>query len=244
MPSKFDTNQWIRSWSDKKQMTPLPERSKPKESASDSNKQNRFTRAMMTSMIAENPSVAAANGYRIKPNGDIVQEDTPESRQLAKNLAVLGGATSGAMAIGSGAAATGLKTAWNVVNNPFVSAGIDVATGNYGDAAVGLAIDFTPLRKIAKSFGLFDKTKGRWDVDKMLKLIKGAKEDAVKYLDNEYVTKAGLENMAIAKRLGLDIMPTFGSKHAKHPIQFEAEGLDDFENGNIGLALRPEKMVH
>lgn len=30
MPSKFDTNQWIRNWSDKKEMTPLPERSNPR----------------------------------------------------------------------------------------------------------------------------------------------------------------------------------------------------------------------
>lgn len=149
MPSKFDTNQWIRSWSDKEGMTPLPERSKPKESASDPNEQNWFTRAMMTSMIAENPSVAAANGYRIKHNGDVVQEDTTESRQLAKNLAALGGATAGALGFGTGAAATGLKTAWNIINNPFVSAGVDVTTGNYGDAAVGLATDLIPGKKVA-----------------------------------------------------------------------------------------------
>ena len=99
MPNKFDTNQWIRSWSEKKEMTPLPERSKPKESSSDPNEQNWFTRAMITSMIAENPSVAAANGYRIKPNGDVVQEDTPESRQLAKNLAMIGEAGATGMAL-------------------------------------------------------------------------------------------------------------------------------------------------
>ena len=131
--------------------------------------------------------------------------------------------------------------ALKVMNNPWLSAGFDVATGNYGDAAVGLATDLIPGSKIVKSFGLFDKSKGKWNVDKMIKLVKGAKDDAVKYLDNEYVNRAGVRNMAIAKRIGLDIMPTLGSKHAKHPIQFEAERLDDFENGNIGLAFRPDK---
>ena len=197
-------------------------------------KQNWLQKLIMTGAMAENAPVMTASGYRHTKDGSVVQDkqNDPETNTLRGNIAKIGAA---------GAASAAPQVLWRAYNNPFVSTSIDVATGNYGDAAVGLAIDFTPLRKIAKSFGLFDKTKGRWDVDKMLKLIKEAKEDAVKYLDNEYVTKAGLENMAIAKRLGLDIMPTFGSKHAKHPTQFEAEGLDDFENGNIGLALRPEK---
>lgn len=99
MPNKFDTNQWINGWSTRQEMTPLPERSKPKESESDPNEQNWFTRAMLGSIIAENAPVATAMGYRIKPNGDVVQEDTPESRQLAKNLAVIGAAGATGMAL-------------------------------------------------------------------------------------------------------------------------------------------------
>jgi hypothetical protein len=66
---------------------------------------------MLGSIIAENAPVATAMGYRIKPNGDVVQEDTPESRQLSKNLAMIGAAGAGALTFGTGAAATGLKTA-------------------------------------------------------------------------------------------------------------------------------------
>lgn len=50
-------------------------------------------------MIAENAPVATAMGYRIRPNGDVVQEDTPESRQLSKNLAMIGAAGAAGMAL-------------------------------------------------------------------------------------------------------------------------------------------------
>lgn len=37
---------------------------------------------------------------------------------------------------------------WKAMNNPWLSAGFDVATGNYGDAAVGLATDLIPGQKV------------------------------------------------------------------------------------------------
>lgn len=40
------------------------------------------------------------------------------------------------------------EMAWKAMNNPWLSAGFDVATGNYGDAAVGLAADLLPWNRI------------------------------------------------------------------------------------------------
>ena len=197
-------------------------------------KQNWLQRLIMTGAMSENPAVMTAAGYRHTKDGSVVQDkqNDPEVKKLRGNIAKIGAA---------GAASAAPQILWKAYSNPVVSAGIDVATGNYGDAAIGLATDLIPGRKIIKSFGLFDKSKGRWDTERMIKLVKGSKDNVIKYLDNEQVLSNGLKDMAIAKRLGVDIMPTFGSKHAKHPIQFEAERLNDFENGNIGLSFRPEK---
>ena len=105
-------------------------------------KQNWLQRMIMTGAMAENPAVMTAAGYRPDKEKGIIQDKVNDEyvKRLRQNIATIGAAGSGAMA-GAGAI-------YKVTTNPVVSAGIDVATGNYGDAAIGLATDLIPGQKV------------------------------------------------------------------------------------------------
>lgn len=104
-------------------------------------KQNWLQRLIMTGAMAENAPVMTAAGYRHTKDGTVVQDkqDDPEVKKLRGNIAKLGAA---------GAASAAPQILWKAYSNPVVSAGIDVATGNYGDAAIGLATDLIPGEKV------------------------------------------------------------------------------------------------
>lgn len=114
-------------------------------------KQNWLQRMIMTGAMAENPAVMTASGYRPDKEKGIIQDKVNDEyvKRLRQNLVGIGAAGAGAMA--------GAGTLWKVTNNPYVSAGFDVATGNYGDAAVGLATDILPFRK---AFNIFKNAPG------------------------------------------------------------------------------------
>lgn len=118
-------------------------------------KQNWLQRMIMTGAMAENPAVMTASGYRPDKEKGIIQDKVNDEyvKRLRQNLVGIGAAGAGAMA--------GAGTLWKVANNPVVSAGFDVATGNYGDAAVGLAADLMPFNKI------MDFTKGIREINKI-----------------------------------------------------------------------------
>lgn len=104
-------------------------------------KQNWLQRLIMTGAMAENPAVMTAAGYRHTKDGSVVQDkqNDPEVKKLRGNIAKIGAA---------GAASAAPQILWKAYSNPVVSAGIDVATGNYGDAAVGLVTDLLPWNRI------------------------------------------------------------------------------------------------
>ena len=104
-------------------------------------KQNWLQKLIMTGAMAENAPVMTASGYRHTKDGSVVQDkqNDPETNTLRGNIAKIGAA---------GAASAAPQVLWKAYNNPFVSTSIDVATGNYGDAAVGLATDLIPGKKV------------------------------------------------------------------------------------------------
>ena len=104
-------------------------------------KQNWLQRLIMTGAMAENAPVMTASGYRHTKDGSVVQDKQNDSevKKLRGNIAKIGAA---------GAASAAPQILWKAYSNPVVSAGIDVATGNYGDAAVGLATDLLPWNRI------------------------------------------------------------------------------------------------
>ena len=63
-----------------------------------------WQRALMGAAVAENPSVMTAAGWRVTPQGDVVQDqvEEPGVGQLRNNLAVLGATGMGALLGGSG----------------------------------------------------------------------------------------------------------------------------------------------
>ena len=117
-------------------------------------KQNWLQRLIMTGAMAENAPVMTASGYRHTKDGSVVQDKQNDSevKKLRGNIAKIGAA---------GAASAAPQILWKAYSNPVVSAGIDVATGNYGDAAVGLATDFIPFNKI------MDFAKGIREINKI-----------------------------------------------------------------------------
>ena len=104
-------------------------------------KQNWLQKLIMTGAIAENAPVMTASGYRHTKDGSVVQDkqNDPEVKKLRGNIAKIGAA---------GASSAAPQILWKAYSNPVVSAGIDVATGNYGDAAIGLATDLIPGQKV------------------------------------------------------------------------------------------------
>ena len=104
-------------------------------------KQSWLQKLIMTGAMAENTPVMTAAGYRHTKDGTVVQDkqDDPEVKKLRENIAKIGAA---------GAASAAPQILWKAYSNPVVSTGIDVATGNYGDAAIGLATDLIPGQKV------------------------------------------------------------------------------------------------
>lgn len=104
-------------------------------------KQNWLQKLIMTGAMAENAPVMTAAGYRHTKDGTVVQDkqDDPEVQKLRGNIAKIGAA---------GAASSAPEMLWKAYSNPVVSNVTDVATGNYGDAAIGLATDLIPGQKV------------------------------------------------------------------------------------------------
>lgn len=146
-------------------------------------KQNWLQRIMMTGAIAENPAVMTAAGYRPDRDKGIIQDKVNDEyvKRLRQNLSIIGAAGAGAMA--------GAGTLWKAANNPVVSAGIDVATGNYGDAAIGLATDLIPGKILAN---LSNVSRHKRFFDNVEELRKNMPFLKNKYIspDDEIVTKA------------------------------------------------------
>lgn len=162
-------------------------RSKPISTTPEEPKQNWLQRMIMTGAMAENPVVMTASGYRPDKDRGIIQDKVNDEhvKRLRQNLLGIGAAGAGAMA--------GAGTLLKVANNPIVSAGSDVATGNYGDAAIGLATDFLPFNNIFSKFKpLYSSLRKKWRNRKVVNPENIG--DIINYVDSKSTKKINKDN--------------------------------------------------